>query len=90
MKQGKVDIFNKSTQVGRVRFNDESSTIYIETTPGGYVYDISVKRMRTAPQTLDWIHQVCVAKTWGRDITHDLLCIIYWHAIPKSMWTWKA
>jgi len=88
MKKGKADIFNKSTQVGRVRFNDESSTVFIEVLPGVLEYDIPLKRCRTAGEALDWIHQIH-EKTWGREVTADLLDIIF-IVVPSSIWSGKA
>lgn len=53
-------------------------------------YEIPVSRMQTAAAVLDWIHQVCVAKTWGPEITEELLKVIFYDVIPTDMWSWKA
>jgi hypothetical protein len=58
--------------------------------PLGYEYEIPVSRMQTAAQVLDWIHQVCVAKTWGPSITKELLEVIFYEVIPSKMWSGKA
>ena len=55
-----------------------------------FVYDIPLSRMQTAEQVLDWIHQVCVAKNWGREMTNEILDAIFDNVIPSSMWSGKA
>jgi len=55
-----------------------------------YIYDIPIDRMQTAAQTLDWIHQVCVGKTWGREMAPDILDAIFYDVIPTKMWASKA
>ncbi len=55
-----------------------------------YVYDIPLWRMQTPAQILDWIHQICVAKTWGRDMAVDILDAIFYDVIPADMWSGKA
>lgn len=54
------------------------------------VYEINLSRMQTAEQVLDWIHQVCVAKNWGRDMAIEILDTIFYDVIPSSMWSGKA
>ncbi|HOP48446.1 MAG TPA: hypothetical protein PK874_12365 [Desulfobacteraceae bacterium] len=56
----------------------------------GSTYDIPLYRMQTAEQVLDWIHQVCVAKTWGQEMAADILCAIFYDVIPVAMWSGKA
>jgi len=77
-----------TTRVGKVRFNDETSAIYIEVLPGLLEYDIPLKRCRTAGAALDWIHQVN-EKTWGPEVASDLLSIIF-IVVPSSIWSGKA
>jgi hypothetical protein len=55
-----------------------------------YIYDIPVSRMKTAAAVLDWIHQVCVSKVWGPEITSELLKVIYHEVIPTEMWSGKS
>ena len=75
-----------STQLGRVRFNDETSAIYINVHPG-YEYDVTLKRCRTAGACLDWIHQIS-DKTWGREVIADFTKILF-SAIPSTLWSGK-
>lgn len=87
----KIDFMNclgPSTQIGRVRFNDETSAIYIEATPE-WNYVIDTERCRTAGQALDWIHQVCVDKVWGKEVSNDMLNMIF-IVLPSSVWRGKA
>ena len=56
----------------------------------GYIYDIPFSRLRTAEQVLDWIHQVCVDKVWGKKKAGDVLCAIFDEVIPTSMWSGKG
>lgn len=71
----------------RVLFDGEFVNIKVHS---GYVYDIPVLRMKTAAAVLDWIHQVCVAKTWGPEITNELLKVIFHEVIPSKMWSGKG
>jgi hypothetical protein len=80
--------FEASTQIGRVRFNDESSCIFIQVHPH-YEYDIDLERCRTAEQALDWIHQVCIDKNWGKEVSNDLLRMMF-IVIPSTLWSGKA
>jgi|AntAceMinimDraft_17_1070374.scaffolds.fasta_scaffold130365_2 hypothetical protein len=58
--------------------------------PSGSTYDIPLSRMKTPAAVLDWIHQVCVAKTWGKDMTAEILEAIFYDAIPSKMWSGKG
>lgn len=53
----------------------------------GFVYDIPLSRMRTAEAVLDWIHQICVGKRWGKEVSNDFLEIIFHDIIPTEMWS---
>lgn len=53
----------------------------------GYIYDIPFSRMTTARAALDWIHQVCVSKTWGAEITEEFLYVLFNEVIPCEMWS---
>ena len=55
----------------------------------GFIYDIPMDRMRTPEAALDWIHQICVAKNWGRENAPMILDAIF-DAIPPSMWSGKG
>jgi len=81
-------LLQPTTRIGRVRFNDESSTIYFETRPGGWEYDVDMKRCRTAEQALDWIHQLN-AKSWAKPHMGDFLSIMF-SAISSTLWSGKA
>lgn len=81
-------LLQPTTQIGRVRFNDESSMIYFETRPGGWEYDVDMKRCRTAAQALDWVHQLN-AKSWAKPHMGDFLSIMF-SAIPSTLWSGKA
>lgn len=86
-----MDVFKvmePTTRIGRVRFNDESSTIYFETRPNGWEYDVDMKRCRTAAQALDWVHQLN-AKSWAKPHMTDFLSIMF-SAIPSTLWSGKA
>ena len=52
----------------------------------GYIYDIPLSRMTTASAVLDWIHQVCVSKTWGPEVTEEFLYVLFNEFIPCEMW----
>ena len=84
-----MSIFEASTRIGRVRLNDESSTIFIEVRQGGYEYDIDLERCRTAEQAMDWIHQICIDKNWGKEVSNDLLQMLF-QVLPSTMWAGKA
>lgn len=56
----------------------------------GFIYEIPLRRMQTAEQVLDWIHQVCVAKDWGREMAVEILDAIFYDVIPSEMWSGKA
>ena len=56
----------------------------------GFIYYIQLSRMQTAAQVLDWIHQVCVDKNWGREMAVEILDAIFYKVIPTSMWSGKA
>lgn len=56
----------------------------------GYIYDIPLKRMQTPAQVLDWIHQVIIAKNWGREMVLEILDAIFEDAIPPEMWSGEA
>lgn len=87
-----MDVFKvmePTTRIGRVRFNDETSCIYINVKPG-YEYDVTLKRCTTPAACLDWIHQVGPdSKTWGREIIADFVQILFM-VIPSSFWSGKA
>jgi hypothetical protein len=55
----------------------------------GFIYDIPMDRMQTPAAVLDWIHQICVDKTWGRENAPMILDAIF-DAIPSSMWSDKG
>ena len=55
----------------------------------GYVYDIPLSRMQTPAAVLDWVHQICVGKNWGRDNAALILDVIF-DAIPSDMWSGKG
>jgi len=73
---------------GRVRIekgkNEEFVCIKVHK---GYSYDIPISTMQTAAQVLDWIHQVCVSKTWGPEITEEFLQVVFYDVIPVKMWS---
>jgi len=56
----------------------------------GYLYDIPFSRMKTPAQVLDWIHQVIIAKNWGREMALEILDAIFEDAIPAEMWSGEA
>lgn len=63
--------------------------LYLKAGPN-YIYDIHLSRMKTADAVLDWIHQVCIAKTWGPSVTKDMLECIFYEIIPTDMWSGKG
>lgn len=56
----------------------------------GYIYDIPFSRMTTASAVLDWIHQVCMGKTWGPEIMEEFLYVLFHEVIPWEMWSGKG
>lgn len=85
-----IDLFSilePSTQIGKVRFNDESSCIFLDVYENDNEYEIDLERCRTAEQALGWIMQV-KSKTWGDEVMPDfikMLCSV----IPKNLWAGK-
>lgn len=78
-----------STHLNRVRYCEESSAIYIRVSPQ-YEYQVDMKRCRTAPQALDWIHQVGPdSKTWGRETIADFVHVLF-TVLPTTVWSGKA
>ncbi len=70
-------------KIKKVILADESLDIYVR---DGFVYDIPLSRMRTPESILDWIHQICIAKNWGRDNAAEILDGIF-KVIPSDMWS---
>ncbi len=81
-------VMEPTTQLGRVRFNDETSCIYIAVRPGGYEYEVDLERCTTPGACLDWLHQVG-CKNWGREVLADFAKMLFVH-IPTSFWSGKA
>ena len=73
-------------KIKKVILADESLDIYVNE---GFVYDIPFSRMRTPEAILDWVHQVCIAKNWGRDNAAEILDGIF-KVIPSDMWSGKG
>lgn len=73
----------------RERAWTDGEYLYVQAS-GRCVYDIPLSRMRTAPQVLDWIHQVIVGKNWGPEVARDMLEVIFYEIIPTKMWSGKA
>ena len=73
-------------KIKKVILADESLDIYVR---DGFVYDIPLSRMRTPESILDWIHQICIAKNWGRDNAAEILDGIF-KDIPSDMWSGKG
>lgn len=72
----------------RVVFDASQNCILINVHPG-YVYDIDMERCKTAGAALDWIHQVCIGKTWGPEICSEFLSVLF-DLIPIKLWSGKA
>lgn len=81
-----MKLLYESTQIGRVRFNDASTCIFIQVHPG-YEYDVDLERCQTAGQCLDWIHQIR-GKTWGPDVLNDFTRMMFIH-VPSCLWAGK-
>jgi hypothetical protein len=62
---------------------------YLTIQTGNGDYDIELSRLKKPEQVLDWIHQVIVCKTWGREKAVDILDAIF-EVIPTDMWSGKA
>jgi len=73
-------------KIKKVVLADESLDIHVN---DGYVYDIPLSRMQTPAAILDWVHQVCIAKNWGRDNAAEILDGIF-KVIPADMWSGKG
>mgnify|MGYP000857588673 CR=1 FL=1 len=81
-------MFEISTQIGRVRFEDESSCLYIQTSPGGFEYEIDLKRCRTPEQVCDWLFHLD-EKNWSREIMPDLVKMLR-QVVPSDLWAGKG
>ena len=57
-------------KIKKVILADKSLDIYVNE---GFVYDIPFSRMRTPEAILDWVHQICIAKNWGRENAAEIL-----------------
>lgn len=83
---GQIEVTGASTQIGRVRFNDETTCIYIAVNPV-YEYEVDLERCRTAGACLDWIHQIG-EKNWGRAVMADFTAMLLIH-VDGSLWAGK-
>ena len=72
--------------IKKIVLTDDSLDIHVSE---GYVYDIPLSRMQTPAAIVDWIHQICVGKTWGRENAVMILDAIF-DAIPSDMWSGKG
>jgi hypothetical protein len=71
----------------RVRYDPAINCICIQVHPG-YEYEVDLDRCTTAGAALDWIHQVCVTKTWGREVCSEFLDVLF-GMIPCEFWSGK-
>ncbi len=75
--------WNRTHRIGCVRYCKRDNCIIIDV-PHGEEYWISMNRLKTAAQCLDWIHQVFV-KTWGPKVMPDFLKVLF-RMIPSDLW----
>lgn len=83
-----MSMFQQSTQIGRARFSDETTCIYVEVRPGGYEYEIDLERCQSPGACLDWFHQLN-EKNWGKTVLSDFASMLFIH-IPTSFWASKG
>lgn len=60
--------------------------IMIRTGANGFVYDVDLRRCKTAGACLDWIHQISV-KTWATpELMKDFITILF-DNIDTKIWS---
>lgn len=82
-----LEMIEKKKKRRRARFDPDTNCIYIKVFPG-HEYEVDMDRCTTAEEALDWIHQVCVTKTWGPKVSADFLEVLFDTISPK-LWLGK-